>query len=64
MDAFHGDIAPALNTILTERPELPAWLTIGRSVMILKKDNPSASDHRPITYNLFKHYKYMRTRIT
>ena len=49
MDAFHGDMASALNTILTERLELSAWLTIGRSVMIPKKDNPSASDHRPIT---------------
>ena len=49
MDAFHGDIASALNTILTERLESPAWLNTGRSVIIPKKDNPSASDHRPIT---------------
>ena len=49
MDIFHGDITTALNTILTKRLEIPPWLTIGRSVMIPKKDNPPASDHRQIT---------------
>ena len=49
MDTFHGDVAAALNTILTERLGIPAWLTVGRSVMIPKKDNPSSPDHRPIT---------------
>ena len=49
MDTFHGDIATALNTILTEMLEIPACLTVGRSVIIPKKDNPSAPDHRPIT---------------
>lgn len=48
MDTIDGDITTALNTILTERLEIPAWLMIGRSVMIRKRDDPSASDHRPI----------------
>ena len=47
MDTIDGDITTALNTILTERLEIPAWLMIGRSVMIRKRDDPSA-DHRPI----------------
>ena len=49
MDTFHGDIATALNTMLTERLEIQAWLTVGRSVMIPKKDNSSVAYHRPIT---------------
>ena len=49
MDIFHKDIATALNIILTERLEIPSWLTTGRSVMIPKKDNATAADHRPIT---------------
>ena len=49
MNTFHGDIATALNNILTDRLDIPAWLTIGKSVMIPKKDNPSTSYHRPIT---------------
>lgn len=45
MDTIDGDITTALNTILNERLEIPAWLMIGRSVMIRKRDDPSASDH-------------------
>ena len=49
MNVFHQDIATALNVIIKNRLDIPSWLTLGRSVMILKKDNPSASDHRSIT---------------
>lgn len=45
MHTIDGDITTALNTILTERLEISAWLMIGRSVTIRKRDDPSASDH-------------------
>lgn len=44
MDTFHQDIATALNVIVSEKLEIPSWLTIGRSVMIPKKDNPAPFD--------------------
>ena len=49
MKNFHQDIAIALNKIATDKLEVPIWLTTGRSVMVPKKVNPSASDCRPIT---------------
>ena len=49
MKNFHQDIAIALNKIVTDKLEVPIWLTTGRSVMVPKKVNPSASDYRPIT---------------
>ena len=49
MNVFHQDIATAWNVIITKRLDIPSWLRSGRSVMVPKKDNPSASDFRPIT---------------
>ena len=49
MNIFLQDIATALNIIIKKRLDIPSWLTLGRSVMIPKKDTPSASHYRPIT---------------
>lgn len=49
MKVFYQDIATALNVIIAKRPDITSWLTSERSVMIPKKDKPSASDYRPIT---------------
>lgn len=49
MNVFHQDIATVLNVIIKKRLDIPSWLTLGRSVKIPKKDNPSASDYRPTT---------------
>ena len=56
MNVFHQDIATALNVIIAKRIDIPSWLTLGRSVIIPKKDKPSASDYRPITclHTLYK----------
>ena len=50
MKVFHQDIATALNVIIAKRLHIPCWLTSGRSVMIPKKEKPSASDYRPIIF--------------
>ena len=49
MKVFHEDIATALNVTIANRLDILSWLTWGRSILIPKKDKPSASDYRLIT---------------
>ena len=58
---FHQDITKALYLIIAKRLDISSWLTLGRSVMILKKDKPSASDYRPITWDFARRLLLCKT---
>lgn len=47
--SIHTKLAVAINTMINERQQIPDWLSEGSCVMIPKKENPNAEDHRPIT---------------
>ena len=49
LTALHPQIATALTEIINKELSLPSWLQEGRCIMIPKKEEPTAKDHRPIT---------------
>ncbi|XP_068723454.1 uncharacterized protein [Montipora capricornis] len=49
LTALHPQIATSLTEIINKELSLPSWLQEGRCIMIPKKEEPAAKDHRPIT---------------
>lgn len=49
LSTTHRGLATAINTNMNNDISLPDWLVEGKCVMIPKKENPQAKDHRPIT---------------
>ena len=49
LSTTHKGLAKAVSKIINSDIPLPDWLVEGKCVMIPKKENPLAKDHRPIT---------------